>query len=341
MIIRKTFQYSLCPPKKQARELDNQLEECRWLYNEWLSQTKLVYEDLEIFLNIYQQTMLIPLLNEERPSLNNIYFQVLQNIVDRLDKGFQAFFRRFRNGEKLKFLRFRGMHRYNSFCFPQTGFALDRNKLKTSKIGTVRVKMHNCLGEILKTCTIKKIASGHWSVSLSCEITVEPEVVLENFVGIDRGLENFATISDGNIIGNPRFFGKEERTLAKGEHKLSKLQRGTKERHKQGKVVSRMIEQSQLAKSITDTSWNLFFQSLTYKAEAACRKVCLVNPAYTTHNFHRCGYKSTRDFNGAQNILAAGLNSQREISKSLCLKAKAQSHYLTTSHIHNRLLETN
>jgi putative transposase len=49
-------------------------------------------------------------------------------------------------------------------------------------------------------------------------------------------------LSDGNVIENPHFFRKEERTLAKAQHKLSKLQKGTKKRHKQRKVVSRIHE---------------------------------------------------------------------------------------------------
>ena len=98
-----------------------------------------------------------------------------------------------------------------------------------------------------------------------------------------------------------------------------------------------MIEGSTLAKSITDASWNQFRQYLTYKAEEAGRKLGLVNPAYTTqtcnrckhrqekklsermHNCLQCGYKATRDFNAAQNILALGLDGLGAIPRSLRL----------------------
>jgi putative transposase len=95
-----------------------------------------------------------------------------------------------------------------------------------------------------------------------------------------------------------------------------------------------MIEGSFLAKSITDVSWKQFQQFLTYKAEEAGRKLGLVNPAYTTQTCHqcknieakklsarehrceKCGYKATRDFNAAQNILALGLDGLGAIPRS-------------------------
>src|SRR5277367_1194459 len=94
MIVRKSFQYRLRPTKKQIKALQNCLDACRWLYNELLEQRKLSYEELDISLSKYQQLMFLPLLKIERPSLARIHSQVLQNVIDRLDKAFQAFFRR-------------------------------------------------------------------------------------------------------------------------------------------------------------------------------------------------------------------------------------------------------
>lgn len=373
MIVRKAFQFSLRPTKKQARALQAQLDECRWLYNELLSQRKLAHEELSISLSKYEQSMLLPLLKEERPSLNGVHSQVLQNVVDRLDKSYQAFFRRCKAGDKPGFPRFRGEHRYNSFCYPQSGFTLTDKGLKLSKIGSVRIKMHRSIEGEIKTCTLRRNASGDWMVSLSCEVEVQPKAILQGSVGIDVGLEHFATFSDGQKIENPRFFKKAEKTLAKVQRKLSELEKGTKKRKKQGKVIAKihekirnqrrdfchkeskkiinqyqyiciedlnirkMIEGSHFAKSISDVSWNQFLQFLSYKAEEAGRKLGFVNPAYTTqdcyscghrdrkelyertHNCKNCGYKASRDFNAAQNILALGLDGLGVIPRSLRL----------------------
>jgi putative transposase len=373
MIIRKSFQYQLQPTKKQARALQVQLDECRWLYNELLEQRKLSYEELDIHLTKYQQLMLLPELKIEKPALESIHSQVLQNVVDRLDKAYQAFFRRCKNGEKPGFPRFRGVHRYNSFCYPQSGFAIIGKELKLSKIGSIPIKMHRQIQGEIKTCTIRRNSSGSWFVSISCELEAKPLPANENAVGIDMGIENFAVLSSGQQISNPRFFKSEQKNLAKAQRKLSKAEKGTVERGKRGKIVAKvherisnkrkdfchkesrkivnqyqyicieelnikkMIEGSHYAKSITDVSWNQFGQFLTYKAEEAGRKLGAVNPAYTSqkcsrchhlqvkllsereHFCSQCGYKATRDFNAAQNILALGLDGLGEIPRSLRL----------------------
>ena len=330
MLVRKSFQFRLRPTKKQRKTLQAQLDECRWLYNELLEQRKLSYEELDIVLSKYQQLMFLPLLKEERPSLAGVHSQVLQNIVDRLDKAFKNFFRRCKSGEKPGFPRFRGIHRYNSFCYPQSGFTLAGNQLKLSKMGAVRIKMHRPIEGVIKTCTLRKNATGDWDVSFSCEVEVQPKPSKADAIGIDLGLTHFATLSDGREIPNPRFFRRGQKALAKAQRKVSKLEKGTKERRKKGKVVAKihekirnqrrdfchkeskkiidryqyicvedlaikkMVEKSPFSKSITDASWNQFLQYLTYKAAEAGRKLGLVNPAYTTQDCSRCGHREEK-----------------------------------------------
>lgn len=373
MLVRKSFQFRLLPTKKQRKMLEGQLNGCRWLYNELLAQRKLSFEELDISLTKYQQLMLLPELKEEQPALLKIHSQVLQNVVDRLDKAFQGFFRRCKAGEKPGFPRFRGLHRYNSFCYPQSGFTVVGKELKLSKIGSIRIKMHRSIEGEMKTCTLRRNASGDWDVSLSCEVNVRPQASREEAVGIDVGLTHFATLSNGQEIANPRFFKQGEKALAKAQRKLAVLKKGTPERRRQGKVVAKiherirsqrkdfchkeskkiidqyqficvedldirkMVEGSYFAKGITDASWNQFRRFLTYKAEEAGRKLGLANPAYTTqdcsqckhrkekklsertHWCSQCGYKTTRDHNAAQNILALGIDGLGEIPRSLRL----------------------
>ncbi len=230
------------PTKAQAKLLQAQLDECRWLYNELLWQRKLSHEELDIWLSKYQQLMFLPLLKEERPVLQIVHSQVLQNIVDRLDKAFQVFFRRCKAGEKPGFPRFRGAHRYNSFCYPQSGFTLLGKEISLSKMGRIRVKMHRLIEGEIKTCTIKKTASGEWDIALSCEVRAVPLEPKAEAVAVDVGIESFATFSNGERIENPRFFNKAEKALAKAQRKLSKLEKDTKERRKAGKSVAKIHE---------------------------------------------------------------------------------------------------
>ncbi len=330
MFVRKSFQFRLHPTKAQAKLLQAQLDECRWLYNELLSQRKLSYEELHVSLSKYQQLMFLPLLKEERPSLKIVHSQVLQNIVDRLDKGFQSFFRRCKTEEKPGFPRFRGIHRYDSFCYPQSGFTLRGKEISLSKIGLIRLKMHRPIQGEIKTCTVKKTVGGEWDISLSCEVRAIPLELKTEAIAMDVGIESFATFSNGEKIENPRFFRKGEKALAKAQRKLSKFEKGTKERHKAGKIVARiheriknqrkdfchketrkivgqyqyiciedldikqMMKKSHFAKSIVDASWNQFRQFLTYKAAEAGRKLGVVNPAYTSQTCSQCGHLESK-----------------------------------------------
>ena len=330
MLSRKSFQFSLRPTKKQMRALDAQLNECRWLYNELLAQSKLAYEQTGGFLTKLQQQNRLPLMKKERPSLSAVHSQVLQNVNDRLDKAFQGFFRRCKAGGKPGFPRFRGVHRYNSLCYPQSGFSIVNGELKLSKIGSIRIKTHRPIAGEIKTCTLRKNASGDWIVSLSCMVDAKELPTIDESVGIDVGLTHFAVLSNGEKIANPRFFQKGEKKLAKAQKKLSELKKGSKERGKQGKVVAkthakisaqrkdfchkeskkiidryqficiedldvkRMIEGSPLAKKIVDASWSQFRQFLTYKAEDAGRKLGLANPAYTTQTCNQCGNRKQK-----------------------------------------------
>jgi len=243
MSTRKAFQFRLNPTKKQARALEFHLEQCRLLYNELLSQRKLAYEELDISLTKYQQLMFLPELKFEKPELDQIHSQILQNVVDRLEKSFQGFFRRCKTGEKPGFPRFRGMHRYDSFCFPQTGFELIGNELKLSKIGHIRIKIHRPIQGKIKTCTIRRSPSGAWTVSLSCEVETKPLPPNEKSIGIDVGIHHFAVLSDGKEIPNPRFFKKDQKALAKAQQKLSKIE-------KLGKNKEKLLQKSTNASGI-------------------------------------------------------------------------------------------
>lgn len=330
MLVRKAFQFRLKLTKKQARTLNGHLEECRWLYNELLEQRKLAHEELNTSLSKYQQLMFLPELKEERPSLASVHSQVLQNVVDRLDKAFQGFFRRCKQGEKGGFPRFRGVNRYNSLCYPQSGFSVVGKELKLSKIGHLRILFHRPIVGEIKTCTLRKNASGDWDVSFSCEVEVHPQVPNEKAIGIDVGLKKFATLSDGEEIENPRFFKTAEKALAKAQRQCAKLTKGTPARRMKGKAIAKiheriknqrkdfchkesrkivntyqyiciedlsiqkMMETSSFARSITDASWNQFCRFLSYKAEEAGRKLGLVNPAYTTQDCHKCGHREPK-----------------------------------------------
>src|SRR3989442_1548167 len=290
---------------------------------------KAAYERDGISLTCLQQQVSFSVLKQERPSLNTVHSQILQNVAVRVDLAFKAFFRRVReHALEPGFPRFKGKDRYDSFTFPQSGFSLTLDERVTlSKIGSVKMVYHRKIKGKIKTCTIRRSSTGKWYVCFSCECEPERLDPVATQVGIDVGLKTFACLSNGEEIRNPRFFRKEEKALAKVQRKHAQLAKGTPERRKHRQVVARVHERMKfrrdnfthqesrqivdhfgvicvedlhvnrmthnhcLAKSIHDASWTGFFDRLSSKAEEAGRTFVKVNPASTSQDCSRCHHR--------------------------------------------------
>ena len=136
-----------------------------------------------------------------RPSTRH----VLQDVLARLDKTYQAFFRRVQRGEKAGFPRYQGRNRYHSFTYKEfgNGATLDNGFLVLSKIGRIAVRWSRPLEGTPKTVTISREADG-WYVCFSCaDVPVQPLPATGQETGIDLGIEAFATLSDGTRIFSP------------------------------------------------------------------------------------------------------------------------------------------
>jgi len=82
---------------------------------------------------------------------------VLQEVILRVERAFQNFFRRLENGQTPGYPRFKGRDRYDSFTYPDgAGWKLEGDRLRLTNIGTVKVKMHRPLIGKIKTVTIKR-----------------------------------------------------------------------------------------------------------------------------------------------------------------------------------------
>jgi putative transposase len=201
--MRKAFRYRLYPTKKPEQHLLFVLRRCRDLYNSALEQRKAFYQMRRKRLGYSAQAAELADLKASYPAYQDLYSQVLQDVLRRLDKAFAACFRRIRNGEKPGYPRFQGSNRYDSFSYPQSGFALAGNVLSLSKIGAWKVRVPRPMPGQVKTCSIKRDVN-HWYVTCSCDVEEEPLPPSEEAVGIDLGLLHFATLSTGETLENPR-----------------------------------------------------------------------------------------------------------------------------------------
>ncbi len=214
--MHRTFKYRIYLTNGQRRILEQQLEECRWLYNETLATRKNAWEQEQRRVDLYETRGALPLLKVVRPSLKRVHSQVLQNVTERVDLAFKAFFRRVKAGEQeVGYPRFKGKGRYDSLTYPQYGSAvrLDGERLILSKVGAVPVVLHRPLEGTPKTVTLKRSRTGKWYACFSCEVQAQPLPPTNEVVGVDVGLASFATFSDGEEIANPRFYRRDEADL--------------------------------------------------------------------------------------------------------------------------------
>jgi putative transposase len=106
--VRKTHKYRLKPTLEQERALERVLWRRRMLYNTALDERKTAWERCRISVNYYQQKAELPDLKADFPAYTEVHSQVLQDVLLRLDRAFQAFFRRLQAGEQPGYPRFHG-----------------------------------------------------------------------------------------------------------------------------------------------------------------------------------------------------------------------------------------
>jgi putative transposase len=122
--MRRAYQFRLYPNKQQEKKLFWTLARCRELYNAALSERKDAYRMAGKSISYYEQKRDLLEVKEIRSEYNDIHSQVLQDVLLRLKRAFDNFFRRVKNGEKPGYPRFQGRNRYDSFTYPQAGFSL-------------------------------------------------------------------------------------------------------------------------------------------------------------------------------------------------------------------------
>jgi putative transposase len=323
--VLKAFKYRLDPSQAVATRLGETLDVCRELYNAGLQERRDAYRATGKAVSFASQSRQLPEIKAVREDVASVHSQVLQDVLWRVDATFRRFFDGRVAGRAVGYPRFKGTFRYHSFTFPQSGFALDGDRLTLSKIGSTRLWLSRPLEGTIKTLTIKREVD-EWYAIFTCEVgDPAPLPATGRVVGIDVNVENFLTTSEGERVENPRFFREAEPALRRAQRQLARKRKGSKRRHRarervaklhrrikrqrldfahklstrlvaecdviffESLMIANMVRNHHLAKSISDVAWGLFLSLLSAKAASAGRLALNVDPRGTTQQCSGCG----------------------------------------------------
>ena len=185
--MKKTYQFRIYPKKNHEVIMNRTLTTCRRLYNYSLAERKRQAELNRLrksfdvcpwgkpeWINKYDQ--MLDLTATKTTYQKEVFSQVLQDVLKRVDRSFINFFKGF------GYPRFQGRNRYNSFTYPQSGFELKDGNLLLSKIGSIKIILHR---------PIEAMASlNRWIIYSKVNIII---IILNKYykINTDRHLEAY------------------------------------------------------------------------------------------------------------------------------------------------------
>ncbi len=347
----RAYKFRLYPSNQQERLLAKHLEISRQIWNTLLEKSKEKYEEEKRFYSISEMQQMV--------KESGLFSQTAQAVCHRLFAAIEMKVKAKHAGRKCGFPRFKPTGRMKSLYYPQFGFHLGK-KLKLTPFGEIAIRKHREISGKTKTLTVKRESSEKWFAIFCVETKgVSARINDGPGVGIDLGLKNFATLSDAKIIKNPRHIKKLEKKLASLQRKLSKKKKGSKNRQKSRREVSRAYErvanarrdflhktandllsthsfialenlraqemsQKNYGKWINDAAWKMFSCILAYKAESAGCRVVFVNPADTTKECSACGNLVEKSLLERWHFCpACGLSIDRDLNASINILKRA------------------
>jgi putative transposase len=240
------YKYRIYPTKEQKILLAKSFGCARFVYNRGLAIKTALYQNKEKGISVFNLMKEMAKWKdcEETKWLSEVNSLALQASLVNLDKAYTNFFKK-----RAAFPKFKSKFDNNqSFCNPQsTTVDFDENRVFVPKFKSgIRAVLHRKFQGKIKSSTVSKIPSGKYFISVLVETDVEnpkcKKPKQDKTTGIDLGIKDFATLSDGTVISNPRHLSKKTKALRRQQRKLSRKKKGSKNRAKQRIKVARLHE---------------------------------------------------------------------------------------------------
>jgi putative transposase len=301
--IQKAFKYRCFPTEAQKQQLARTFGCARFVYNRMLeARTKAWLQEKKSLNYQATATMLTQLKKQtEAVFLNEVSSVVLQQALRNLDTAFRNFF-----ANRTDYPTFKSRKTAQSVRFANNAFTLKDDQLTLARQSQpLAISWSRPLPKDAKiqSLTISRDAAERYFVSILVETNVNPLKKVKATVGIDVGLKDLATLSNGEKLPNPKFLHRQERRLKIRQRRLSRKVKGSKKRsqarlviakmhakvadtrrdylHKfttktirenqaifvEGLCVANLLKNHGLAKAISNAAWGEMFRQLEYKAE--------------------------------------------------------------------------
>ncbi|KNE80944.1 MULTISPECIES: RNA-guided endonuclease InsQ/TnpB family protein [Streptomyces] len=249
--MRRAYRFLLRPTVRQERALVEMLRDHCSLYNGALQERRDAYRhSSRTSVRYGDQSAQLKEIRAFDPECQGRWsFSSQQATLRRLDRAFQAFFRRVKAGGTPGYPRFKGVGHFDTVTFPRDGDGCRwdstpqdaRTRVRLQGVGHVRVHRHRSVRGRVKTVGVKR-EGRRWYVILTCdEVPAEPLPPTGSRVGIDLGTVHFLTDSSGHRVANPTFLQASAEELAAAQRHLATFPKRTRRRTKKHRAAARKV----------------------------------------------------------------------------------------------------